>query len=66
MFWYVYANIQKINLVNDVINTETRNAQGINHHCHIYHQQIQKNSLKCSIVKNVLPAFKRLLQVAIK
>jgi hypothetical protein len=27
---------------------------------------INKNSLKCSVVKNVLPTFKRLLQVAIK
>jgi len=27
---------------------------------------INKNSLKCSIVKNALPTFKRLLQVAIK
>jgi len=27
---------------------------------------INKNSFKCSVVKNVLPTFKRLLQVAIK
>jgi len=27
---------------------------------------INKNSLKCSTVKNVLPTFKRLLQVAVK